>query len=93
LYIRKKVVHLQSLKVKAFKNKDVMTTIKSNTTLTSRSICDYNCIFTLEVIERKGNFATVKYMNNVKRVKVRSTDEGEYIQPDNYSMAPRFKAN
>lgn len=70
-----------------------MNTIKSNTTLTSRSICDYNCIFELTVIERKGNFATVDYMGNQRRVKVRVDSDGnEYVQPDNYSMAPRFKA-
>ena len=70
-----------------------MNSIKSNTTLTSRSICDYNCIFKLEVIERKGNFATIKYMNEVKRVKIRIDSDGnEFLKPDNYSMAPTFKA-
>ena len=70
-----------------------MNTIKSNTTLTSRSICDFNCIFKLTVIERKGNFATINYMGKQRRVKVRiDSDFNEYIQPDIYSMAPRFKA-
>jgi len=70
-----------------------MKTVKSNQTLTSKSICDSECIFKLTVFERKGNFATVKYMNNVRRVKVRIDSDGnEYLQPDNYSMAPRFKA-
>jgi len=70
-----------------------MTTIKSNQILTSRSLCDYDCIFKLTVIERKGNFATVKFMGNTKRTKIYSDSEGnEYLQPDKYSMAPRFNA-
>jgi hypothetical protein len=67
--------------------------IKSNTTLTSRSICDYNCIFSLEVISRKGNFATIKYMNQTRRTKVYSDRDGnEYLQPDKHSMSPIFSA-
>jgi len=71
-----------------------MKTINTNDTLTSRSICDYNCIFSLEVIERKGNFATIKYMGSIKRTKIKIDSDGnEYLQPDKYSMAPIFKAN
>ena len=71
-----------------------MKTIKSNTVLTYRSICDYNCVFKLTVIERKGKFATVKYMNEERRVKIYSDNEGnEFLQPDKYSMAPLFRAN
>jgi hypothetical protein len=70
-----------------------MKTIKSNQTLTSRSICDYNCIFELKVIERKGNFAKVNFQGNEKRTKIKIDSYGnEYLQPDNYSMAPKFKA-
>ena len=69
-----------------------MTTIKSNTVLTSRSICDSNCIFELEVIERKGNFATCIYNGKTRRLKIREFMNEEYIKPDNYSMAPSFRA-
>jgi hypothetical protein len=70
-----------------------MKTIKTNTTLTARSICDYDCIFKVEVIERKGAFATVKAMGNIKRVKVMADDRGEYIYAlGKYSMAPIFRA-
>jgi hypothetical protein len=70
-----------------------MNTIQANTTLTARSICDYNCIFKAEVIERKGSFVTVKAMDNVKRVKVMADDRGEYIYAlGKYSMAPIFRA-
>jgi len=68
-------------------------TIKSNSTLTAKSICDSNCIFSLTVISRKGNFATINYMNETRRVKVRiDMDGNEYLRPDNYSMAPMFRA-
>jgi hypothetical protein len=69
-----------------------MNTIKTGQTLKARSICDYNCVFSLEVLERKGNFATVRFQGNEKRVKVRRDDSGEYLRPDSYSMAPIFKA-
>ncbi len=70
-----------------------MKTIKSNQTLTTSSICDHNCIFSLEVIARKGNFATVRFMGNTKRTKVRiGSDGNEYLMPENYSMAPIFSA-
>ncbi len=74
-------------------SKEMTNTIKSNTTLTSRSICDHNCIFSLEVISRKGNFATIKYMNQTRRTKVYSDRDGnEYLQPDKHSMSPIFSA-
>tara|TARA_R110000868_G_scaffold203612_3_gene451521 strand:- start:761 stop:976 length:216 start_codon:yes stop_codon:yes gene_type:complete len=70
-----------------------MNTIKSNTELSARSICDHNCIFTLTVIERKGNFAKINYDGTIRRTKVHSWPNGnEYLRPDNYSMAPTFNA-
>ena len=67
--------------------------ITTGQTLTARSICDHNCIFSLTVLERKGNFATVKFQGNEKRVKVRADEAGnEYVMPANYSMAPIFRA-
>ncbi len=70
-----------------------MKAITSNTTLKARSACDYNCIFTLKVIERKGSFAMVDYNGKTRRVKVRIDSDGnEFLIPDNYSMAPIFRA-
>ncbi|MFZ4546735.1 MAG: hypothetical protein ACOYN4_04840 [Bacteroidales bacterium] len=69
-----------------------MKTIKSNQTLTAKSICDNNCIFELEVIERKGNFATIKYNGKIRKTKVREFWGEEYLRPDTYSMAPTFIA-
>lgn len=70
-----------------------MKKIIANQTLTSRSICDYNCIFSVKVISRKGNFATIEESGNTKRTKVYTDNEGnEYLQPEKYSMAPIFRA-
>jgi len=68
-------------------------TIKANTTLTARSIGDYNCIFSLPVLKRTAKMATVIYMGNEQRVKIKIDSDGnEYIKPANYSMAPIFRA-
>jgi len=72
--------------------KTTTTMIQSSTTLTARSVCDYDCIFSLEVIERKGCWATIKYMGVVSRTKIKTDDRGEYIMPKKYSMAPIFRA-
>ena len=66
--------------------------IESNTTLTARSICDYDCIFKLKVIERKGNFCTILYQRTERRVKIHKDDSGEFLRPDRYSMSPVFRA-
>lgn len=69
------------------------TTIKPNTTITATSICDSNCIFKAEVLERKGNFVTLKIDGEVIRKKVKTSFDGsEYVMAlGNYSMAPAFK--
>jgi hypothetical protein len=69
-----------------------MKTIEANTTLTARSICDHDCIFSLAILSRKGSFATILFQGNQKRVKVKSDGESEYVRPGNYSMAPIFRA-
>ena len=68
--------------------------IQAGQTLSARSVCDYDCIFNCEVLARKGSFATVKFMGNEKRCKVRIDSDGrEFLMPVNYSMAPVFRAN
>jgi hypothetical protein len=65
-----------------------MKTIKANQTLTSRSICDNDCIFKLQVIERKGNFATIKRDDCIERKKIYTDFEGnEYLMPEKYSIS------
>ena len=68
-----------------------MKTIKANTILSSRSICDHNCIFKLIVVERKKNFVKIIYNNRIRRVKVYSDSDGEFLRPDKYSMSPTFR--
>jgi hypothetical protein len=84
------------------KPKRKMNTAKKITAgqiLTSRSICDYDCIYQLEIVDRKKNFATVRLVHgaravsDAKRVKVRQDETGnEYVMPERYSMAPIFRA-
>ena len=73
---------------------DQIKTISAGQTLKARSVCDYETIFTAEIIERKGSFVTVKAMNSTKRVKVNKDSEGnEFIYAlGKYSMAPIFRA-
>jgi hypothetical protein len=72
---------------------NTLPTIKAGQTLTATSICDSNCIFKAEILERKGNFVTIKTMGETKRVKVFSGNEGEYIYAlGKYSMCPIFRA-
>jgi hypothetical protein len=73
---------------------ETLKTIKAGQTLSARSIGDYNCIFTCEVISRSKSFVTVKVQGNVKKCKVSVYDNTEMIYAlGNYSMAPAFKAN
>ena len=68
-------------------------TIKTGQTLTARSVCDAGCVFSAEVLERKGAFVTVKALGNTRRVKVMNTGDGEFIFAlGRYSMAPIFRA-
>lgn len=68
--------------------------IQVGQTLTARSICDSDCVFSVTVLARKGNFVTVKVMGNEKRVKINKEDDGsEYIYAHGkFSMCPIFRA-
>ena len=70
-----------------------MTTIQPNTTITAKSICDSNCIFSAKVLDRKGDMVTIQFNNETpfkKKVK-RSFDGSEYVMAlGTYSMAPAF---
>lgn len=59
----------------------------------TRSICDHNCIFTIEITGRTAKTVSYIYDGNARRSKIRVDDHGEYIQPDRYSMAPVFHAD
>lgn len=67
--------------------------IEAGQTLTARSVCDHDCIFTANVISRSGSMALVKCEGREKRCKVYERDGEEFIMPmGRYSMAPVFKA-
>jgi len=67
-------------------------TIETGMTLKARSICDHECIFTAEVLERKGQFATVKAEGVTRRVKIYNRGEGEFIYAlGKFSMCPIFR--
>jgi len=75
------------------KENNMTATIKAGQTLTARSVCDYECVFSAEVLERKGAFVTVKAQGNTRRVKVMNFGEGEFIYAmGKYSMCPIFRA-
>jgi hypothetical protein len=69
-----------------------MKTIQPDTTLTARSIGDYNCIYSLRVISRTAKTATIDYDGKIRRAKIKTYGDIEYIRPENYSMAPSFYA-
>ncbi|HFQ7706006.1 TPA: hypothetical protein ACKOIF_004085 [Clostridioides difficile] len=61
-------------------------------TYATRSICDHDCIYTIEVIKRTDKTITYKEYDTVRRAKIRFNDDYEYIRVGNYSMAPNFSA-
>ena len=62
-------------------------------TYASRSICDHNCIFEIKTISRTEKTLTYKYDNQIRRSSIHIDSQGnEFIRPDNYSMAPIFRA-
>jgi len=68
-------------------------TIKPGQTLYARSACDHDCIFTAEVLERKGLFIVVKTQGGTRRVKVMSSSDGEFVYAmGKFSMCPIFRA-
>jgi 2-iminoacetate synthase ThiH len=70
-----------------------MTTINSNTTITAKSICDSDCIFTAYVVERKGDYVRLQMDGKTFSKKVKKSFDGsEYVLAlGSYSMAPAFK--
>ena len=60
-----------------------------------RSFCDYDCIFTIDIIERKGNKITLKsWDNSIRKKIVKVENDGvEWFRYDRYSMAPIYRAD
>ena len=59
----------------------------------SRSICNYDCIFTIKITGRTAKTVSYEYMGDSRRSKIRVDDSGEYIQPDRYSTVILLEPN
>lgn len=57
----------------------------------ARSVCDYDCVFTVEIVSRTDKSVVVKGDSN-KRCKIYTDNNGEYIIPERYSMAPVYRS-
>lgn len=71
-----------------------MNTFKQDQELSTASIGNSDCIFTGIILKRTAKTVTVKTdMEGVKRCKIHTNDEGEFIFPYvRYSMCPTFRA-
>ncbi len=58
-----------------------------------RSIGDYDCIFTIQITGRTAKTVWGNYLGRSRRSMVHVDQDGEWIQPDRYSMAPTFRAS
>ena len=57
-----------------------------------RSVCNYDCIFEIEVIRRTGKTITFLDGDEQRVKKIRTDNNGEYVILGNYSMAPVIRA-
>lgn len=73
-----------------------METIKKfevGKTYYARSICNHDCIFTMEVVSRTEKTVTYIFEGEKKRSSIKHDDHGnEWIKSHGYSMAPVFRA-
>jgi len=69
-----------------------MNNLKSIKTLTTTLITDSNLTLTAELLEIKGNFATIFFDKKIVRRKIKTGYDGtKYILPcGSYSMCPLF---
>ena len=52
------------------------------------SACDHNCIFVVEIVKRTAKTVTFRRGGQERRAKIHTDNNGEYIIPERYSMAP-----
>lgn len=57
------------------------------------SACDHNCIFVVEIVKRTAKTVTFRRGGQERRAKIHTDNNGEYIIPERYSMAPVFRAS
>lgn len=58
----------------------------------TNSICDSDCVYTIKITGRTEKTVTYVYGGKKRRSKIQVNADGEFIQPDRYSMAPVFHA-
>jgi hypothetical protein len=59
-----------------------------------RSLCDYNCVFSFDVVSRTEGTVTLRYGGEVTRRKIRVRNGVESCSPfGSYSMSPTLNAN
>ncbi len=74
-------------------NTTPITQFQIGKTYTCRSVCDYDCIFSFEIIKRSEKTITIKYHDREVRRTVRVYDGCEQIDPHGrYSMSPVLTA-
>ena len=56
------------------------------------SACDHNCVFVVEIVKRTAKTVTFRRDGQERRAKIYADQNGEYIVPERYSMAPVFRA-
>jgi len=59
----------------------------------TNSICDSECVYTIKITGRTEKTVTYVYGGRKRRSKIQVNADGEFIQPDRYSMAPVFRAD
>lgn len=71
-----------------------MTKFKVGTTYQTRSLCDYDCIFSVTILGRTEKTVTIERNGKQVRRKIRVLDNVERIDPfGRYSMSPIIKAD
>ena len=71
-----------------------MIKFKQGQQLSSRSICDHECIYTSTVLKRTAKTVTIDVHGDTKRCKIHEYEGVEFIYPfGKYSMCPIFKAD
>ena len=71
-----------------------MNKFETGKTYQTRSICDSGCIFSITVLSRTAKMLTFKQWDGqTRRTKIQNDTDGEYIQPDRYSMSPIYRAS
>lgn len=71
-----------------------MTQFQAGKTYSTRSICDYDCIFSFEVISRTAKQLTLRQQGKTFKRGVYSYDGIEHCKPSgSYSMCPVISAD